>query len=234
MTVVYVDTEHERVLRDPARAGSHAARLETAQERLASASGRPCLTVRYEKVSPRSLAPLAPSTIVISGCMSDWDDYDFSTFEGLFEVIRSASVPILGICAGHQLIGFAHGASWGPLGPLQPGETDPDPSFAPGLRKERGFHPVDADADCLLFREVGRRPQFFQSHYWELKEVPAGFMGRASSAISAIQAIECRDRPMFGVEFHPERFDAEHPDGEVLLRNFFASTSPSRKSWIRG
>jgi GMP synthase (glutamine-hydrolysing) len=220
--VVYIDVEHEQVLRDPDRADAHAASTEEARRRLAEAAGKPCVTVRYTEVLPHVLAELGPSAVVISGCFSAWEDYDFSAFDGLFAVIRSVAVPLLGICGGFQLLGFAHGARLGPIGPLQPGEEDPDASFAPGLRKERGFLGVDVDPECVMFRGLASRPRFFQSHYWEMKEAPVGFVVRASSDVSAIQAIEARGRPVFGVEFHPERFDETHPDGGVLLRNFLS------------
>jgi GMP synthase-like glutamine amidotransferase len=130
-------------------------------------------------------------------------------------------VPILGICAGHQLIGHAHGAAWGPLGRLQPGEVDPDPGFVPGQRKERGFLPVEVDPRCPIFRDLASVAIMFQLHYWQLEEAPPGFIARARSEWSPIQAIERQDRPVFGVQFHTERFDADHPHGGAVLRNFF-------------
>ena len=139
---------------------------------------------------------------------------------GLLEVIRAVPAPILGICAGHQLIGYAHQVTWGPLGPLEHGEVDPDPRFAPGQRKQRGFLTVQMDVRCPLFRGMDETADLFHSHYWQLEEVPPGFTVRASSPWSAIQAIERLDRPVFGVQFHPERYDATHPHGAVILRNF--------------
>lgn len=221
MTIVYVDLEHEEVRRDPARARSQAAKFDTARSRLAWAAEEPCMVMRCREVCPQHLAQLEPSAVVLSGSTTDWGRYDLRSLEGLLDVIRSASIPILGICAGHQLIGYAHGASWGALGSLRDDELDPDPRFAPGENKERGFVPVDIDPTCLLFRGMGNRPYFFQSHYWHLQEVPAGFVARGHSAGSPIQVIEHLDRPVFGVQFHPERTDADHPDGNLLLRNFF-------------
>ena len=222
MTILYVDVEHEAVLRDPARVASHVAKLEVARGRLAAAAGEPCSVMRFHEVSPQQLAKLAPSAVILSGSITDWAEYEFELLQGLLEVIRNAPVPILGMCAGHQLIGYAHGASWGPLGSLREGEIDPDPRFAPGGRKERGFMPVEIDPRCVLFRGLGERAWFFQSHYWHLLEAPPGFVARARSGSSPIQVIERLDKPVFGVQFHPERFTAEHPDGDTLLHNFFA------------
>lgn len=223
MSIVYVDLEHDRVVNDATAGAAHRARRDVAHARLAAASGEPCETVRFDEVTLDRLLSLTPGAIVISGNTTDWIEYDFATLVGLLETIRAAPVPILGICGGHQLIGYAHGAPWGPLGRLDDGEIDPDPRFAPGLHKERGFLPIDVDRSSPLFQGLGNSPVVFQSHYWQLNDVPAGFITCASSPSSPIQAIARRDRPVFGVQFHPERYDDTHRDGETVLRNFFAT-----------
>lgn len=221
MTVLYVDMEHDAVVHDPALGPAHRAKRETARQRVAAAAVEPCAVLRFGAVSLPRIGQAAPRAIVVSGCNTAWDRYDFTEFNGLLAVIRAAPVPILGICAGHQLIGYAHGAPWGPLGPLREGEADPDPRFAPGQRKQRGFLPVLTDPDSPLFEGVGAEACVFQSHYWHLLDVPMGFTTRARSLWSPIQAIERGDRPVFGVQFHAERYDAAHPAGARILRNFF-------------
>lgn len=224
ITVVYIDTEHDKVRAHPEFGPAHRVKLEATQARLAAAAGGECLSLRFSDVSPAQIARIGPAVLVISGCTTDWAEYDSSSLAGLLDTIRVAPVPILGICAGHQLIGFAHGAPWGPLGPLHAGEADPDPRFAPGRRKERGFLPIEVDPRCPLFRGLGPTAAFFQSHYWQLEDVPRGFAARARSPWSPIQAMERLDRPVFGVQFHPERYSAAQPDGATVLRNFFALT----------
>ncbi len=179
MTVLYVDVEHESVLHDPERAAGHASRLEVARNRLAIEAGEPCTVVRFDEVSEDSVSELEPSAVVLSGTTVEWQEYDFGSLQGLIDVIRSAPVPILGICAGHQLIGHAHGASWGPLDLLREGERDPDPRFGAGMRKERGFLPVEINSDCILFRGLGKPPRFFQTHYWHLRDARAARARRA-------------------------------------------------------
>jgi len=228
VSVLYVDLEHAQVLRGE-RGPAHQARVTEALARLTAAAGDACISMRWEEVSPATVAHIAPAALVLSGSTSDWADYPQADLGGLLAVIRAAPVPILGICAGHQLIGLAHGAAWGPLGPLQAGEADADPRFAPGQRKERGFLPVALDDHCPLFPGLGRDALFFQSHYWQLTTVPAGFAVRARSAWSPIQAIERHDRPVFGVQFHPERFDRAHPAGATVLRHFFMLVRSARE-----
>lgn len=225
MTVLFIDPEHPGVLVDPVRSRAHRDRLSLALGALASASDFSVESRHFLDATPENVSDVAPSAIVIGGCMTDWSEYDFDTFAGLFAIIRRAEVPLLGICAGHQLIGYANGASWGALDPLQPGETDVDPSFVPGQRKQRGFSTVTVDPRCPLFAGFSDRAEIFQSHYWQLCEVPTGFTLRASSGAAPIQAIERDDRPVFGVQFHPERFDASHPDGMTVLSNFLSLAS---------
>lgn len=223
MGIVYVDLEHSRIVQDAVAGASHRARLDTARTRLESAAGETCDVMRFEDVTLDVVRILTPSSMVISGNTTDWSEYHVATLAGLIDTIRCAPVPILGICGGHQLIGRAHGAAWGPLGRVRDGEFDPDPRFAPGLHKERGFHHIDVDGENPLFRNLVDAPVVFQSHYWHLTSVPAGFISCASSVDSPIQAIMRRDRPVFGVQFHPERFDHDNQDGNTVLRNFFAT-----------
>jgi GMP synthase (glutamine-hydrolysing) len=53
-----------------------------------------------------------------------------------------------------------------------------------------------------------------------VKELPKGFRRTASNATCAIQAMEHTERPLFGVQFHPELFNEEHPAGKTVLKNF--------------
>ena len=222
MSVVYVDPEHDRVRNHPEAGSSHRAKIAETTARIGEAAGAPCKPLGFAEVSPARIERAAPAAMVIGGSTAAWEEYDFGELGGLLEVIRAAPVPILGICAGHQLIGFAHRAAWGPLGALREGEVDADPRFAPGQRKERGFLPVQLDLRCPLFRGLAPTATFFQSHYWQLEGVPRGFVARARSPWSPIQAIQRLDRPVFGVQFHPERDDAVHGNGAVVLGNFFA------------
>lgn len=222
MVVLLIDTEHDDVRSHPDLGPRYRTKIGQVRARIADAAREDCLSLHVAAASPASVDRLGPSSIVVGGNTTDWARFDDSDLAGLLTTIRQAPAPILGICAGHQLIGLAHGAPWGPLGPLQEGETDPDPAFAPGQRKERGFLPVEIDRSCPLFRGLDGNSVFFQSHYLQLECAPEGFTVRASSPWSTVQAIERLDQRVFGVQFHPERGDADHPHGTIVLRNFFS------------
>jgi GMP synthase (glutamine-hydrolysing) len=51
--------------------------------------------------------------------------------------------------------------------------------------------------------------------------LPEDFVRLAASEICAIEAMRHRTRPLYGVQFHPERYTDDHPDGRAILANFF-------------
>jgi GMP synthase (glutamine-hydrolysing) len=53
-----------------------------------------------------------------------------------------------------------------------------------------------------------------------VKELPENFQLTASNETCRIQAMQHTTRPLFGVQFHPELFDAEHPHGRRIVENF--------------
>jgi GMP synthase-like glutamine amidotransferase len=171
--ICYVDLEHPTlgpslVSEGPA-AAPRKAELVTWKMRFEQLSGIPCLLQHFTQVSPRRLAAIGTRAVILSGHSTLIDDYDPASLAPLIEVIRETALPLLGLCGGHQLMGLAFGAAPQPMGPLGPGEVDPRPQLAPGMRKEWGPSPVH----------------------------------------------------IYGVQFHPERYTLDHPDGRAILANFF-------------
>jgi len=58
-------------------------------------------------------------------------------------------------------------------------------------------------------------------HEDEVTLVPDGFRVLARTPGCEVQALAAPERRWWGTQFHAECFDAEHPDGERVLRNFF-------------
>lgn len=219
--VWYVDIEHEKVLADPQRAAAHVRTRDDRASVLTLASWTVCDAIHYTDVTPSLARERDVRAIGISGNVTDWEEYDFAQFQPLFELVKEGRVPVIGFCGGHQLIGLMYEAECGPLRKLSPGEADPDPSWAPGYFKEVGYRPVRVVADDPLFEGLGREPIFFESHYWEVKELPADFELLASTDVCRIQAMKHRRLPIYGTQFHPEVHSVEYEDGMMLLTNFF-------------
>lgn len=222
--IVYVDMENDRLRAKPHMWEKSLATRLRDKFRLEEISGEPCLIVRYERVNPRLLDEVRARAVVIGGCYTDFEHYKEESLAGLTAVYQEAARPMLGICAGYELMAEYGGASIGPMGTLPPGAEEEHAGalgHVPGALQERGYMPVELRDSHPLFAGLGRRPIFFQSHYWEVKERPPGYDVLADSKLCAIQAIAHSERPLYGVQFHPEAYDEGHLDGRKVLENFF-------------
>src|SRR5262245_56714669 len=137
--ICYVDLEHpERgpsILTEGPEATQRKADTLTFKARFERLSGVPCLLLHFTSVDRALLDRLGVRAVIVSGHSTLIDHYDQRTLAPLLEVIRESPDPVLGLCGGHQLIGFAFGAMPAPMGALGPGEPDPKPEVAAGMRK---------------------------------------------------------------------------------------------------
>ena len=177
--------------------------------------GLEILTEPFHSVSLERVRSLRPSHIILSGQSHPWDNYSPESLAGVFDVIKHASQPILGVCGGHQQIALAHGAEVGLMGRLEPGEG------YDGAKRERGFLPIDNTGEGL-FKGLPSQLTVWHNHCDEVKELPNGFRKTASNETCEIQAMQEKGRRVYGVQFHPELFDEEHPEGRRIVENFLA------------
>jgi GMP synthase (glutamine-hydrolysing) len=173
----------------------------------------PVMVEHFKDVSLRRLREVSPTHIILSGQSHPWTEYNAESLSGVFEVIREAEQPVLGVCGGHQQIALAYGAPVALMKRLVPGEG------YEGALRERGFFEVEANGEGI-FEGLPHRLSVWHSHCDEVKELPADFKLTASNETCRIQAMQHTSRPMFSVQFHPELFDAEHPQGKRILENF--------------
>jgi len=167
----------------------------------------------FQSVSLERVRSLRPSHIILSGQSHPWDQYSSESLAGVFEVIKHASQPILGVCGGHQQIALAYGAEVGLMGRLEPGEG------YNGAKRERGFLPIENTGDGL-FKGLPSEIIVWHNHCDEVKELPDGFRQTATNETCKIQAMQEKGRRVYGVQFHPELFDEAHPEGRHLVENF--------------
>jgi GMP synthase (glutamine-hydrolysing) len=167
----------------------------------------------YQAVSLERVKSLRPSHIILSGQSHPWDRYSPEKLAGVVEVIKKASQPTLGVCGGHQQIALAFGAAVDLMARLEPGEG------YEGAKRERGYLPVETNGKGL-FKGLPPQITVWHSHFDEVKELPQGFQATASNENCAIQAMQHTERPLFGVQFHPELFNEDHPDGRQVIENF--------------
>jgi len=116
------------------------------------------------------------------------------------DYLKEFQGPILGICVGLQLMAIHCGGKAGPSNV---------PEY--GLAKLRVIEEDD------LFRRLPKEFLVWESHNDEVKEAPR-FTVLARSENCSVQAVKHREKPYYGVQFHPEVNNTEH--GEDILRNF--------------
>lgn len=228
--ICYVDLEHPELgpsmLTEGPEADRRKADLVRGTVRFERLSGVPCLLLHFTRVDRALLRRLGVQAVVLSGHRTLIDDYPPAWLAPLLDLIREGDRPLLGLCGGHQLIGLAFGARSAPMGPLGPGEADPAPEIGPGMRKEWGPMPVRVLRADPLFAGLGDTVTVEQRHFWGLEAVPGGFRQLATSDGCPIQAIGHETRPLYGVQFHPERYTERHRDGQAILANFFRLAGP--------
>ncbi len=117
--------------------------------------------------------------------------------------VLDSQVPVLGVCFGHQLMARAFGA-----------EVVMDGRHVLGMVKTQVL------ADDPIFEGLPKSLMLLESRYEVVKSLPKGFHLLASSETSMIAAMKHRNRPLYGVQFHPERYTKENPDGMRVAGNF--------------
>ena len=162
--------------------------------------GETPLVRRHDAVSVEDVVALAPSHIIISPGPCSPKEAGIST-----ELVREvgATIPILGVCLGHQCIGAAYGGEIVRAG-------------APMHGKVSRIHHSGAG----LF--AGLPSPFSATRYHSLviapASVPPGLQVTATSEDGEIMAVQHVEHPVHGLQFHPESVLTEH--GYRLLDHF--------------
>lgn len=139
----------------------------------------------------------APDAVILTGT-------DLPVFAPGYDeeiaLIHTATVPVLGICGGMQLIGRAYGVG------LAKGE--------PVI----GRHDVRLAERVDLFDGLPRQVTLFQRHVYRLTSAPTGFEVIAASPGCPVEGIRHRTRPLYGMQAHVEF----RPHGRQILHRFLS------------
>lgn len=125
--------------------------------------------------------------------------------------VLHGSVPVLGICYGHQLIAHHLGGK-----------------VHQGTRGEYGIAHLTVTAEDPLWNGVSHS-QIWMSHRDTVEAVPAGFRVTASTDTSEVAAMSAPDRKLFGLQFHPEV--AHTHAGTRILENFVFDICGAVRDW---
>ncbi len=193
-------------------------------------SGKPCLVRRCSEVTSYFVAQYPITALLISGFGKGWDEFALVDLHGLNDLLRETRLPVLGLCGGHQLLGYVFTKDLReverlndePIRRLAEGEADVEPGYHPGWFTEKGMQPVQVlNHEDPLFAGLPETVMVLESHYCEVKVLPPDFVLLATNENCRVQAMRHRQRPIYGVQFHPEGYTDEYPHGRVILENFF-------------
>lgn len=168
------------------------------------------VVVRNDAVNLVTLRDWQPTRIVLSpGPGRPENPRDFGVCWDILLAAAELAVPILGVCLGHQGIAVAYG-----------GRIIQAPRIVHGKASE-----MVITADSPLFD--GLPPRFAAMRYHSLvadeATLPDCLMVTARDAVEGIiMALQHRDWPVYGVQFHPESIGT--PLGRRILANFLALT----------
>jgi GMP synthase (glutamine-hydrolysing) len=154
----------------------------------------------------------ARGIILSGGPASVYDTAVPAADPGLLEL----DVPVLGICYGMQLIANLSG------GEVQPG------------KREYGRAEVRIVAPDDLFDGFApdEKVTVWMSHGDHVDRPPAGFEALATTDSLPVAAFKATDRPLYGVQFHPEV--AHTPRGDEIISNFIFRICGCEPTWTPG
>ncbi|MEM6792666.1 MAG: glutamine-hydrolyzing GMP synthase [Acidobacteriota bacterium] len=150
-----------------------------------------------------------PKAIVLSGGpQSVYGDESPSVDPGVFDL----GVPVLGICYGMQLMAKLLGGS------VQPADE-----------REYGRAEIDVEQPASIFAGLEGRETVWMSHGDSITRAPEGFRVTARTENAPVVGMECGERGLFGIQFHPE---VSHTvSGGAMLRNFLFEVCGFRGDW---
>jgi anthranilate synthase/aminodeoxychorismate synthase-like glutamine amidotransferase len=168
-------------------------------------SGTDLQVVRNDRFDPEAVIEQAPWAIVISPGPGTPDRAG-----RILELIRlNESIPLLGVCLGHQALGEAFGA-----------------------RIVRGSAPVHGKVTEIRHGGEGlfagcptpMRTARYHSLIVDRGSLPDVFRVDAETDDGVVMAISHRDLPLYGIQFHPESYGTV--GGDRLIANFLHREIP--------
>jgi anthranilate synthase component II len=167
--------------------------------------GADVTVVRNDQVTVADIEALAPDKIVISPGPCTPKEAGISV-----EAIRAFAgrLPLLGVCLGHQSIGYAFGGNIIHAKSIMHGKTSPVYHHNVGVFKGLN-NPFTATRYHSLVIEQATLPDCLEITAWTQNE---------AGEIDEIMGVRHKTLAIEGVQFHPESILTEH--GHELLRNF--------------
>jgi anthranilate synthase component 2 len=169
--------------------------------------GDPVEVVRNDAFDPAALLASRPRAIIVSPGPGTP-----SRAGRIVELIRAdEDIPLFGVCLGHQAIAEAFG------GKVVRADAPVHGKVWDVVHESRGLF-----AGCPSPMRATR----YHSLVVERQSLPGALIVDAETAEGHIMGLAHRERPIHGVQFHPESYGTI--GGEAVVRNFFAMCEARR------
>ena len=149
-------------------------------------------------VTAAEVAAMAPSAIILSGGPASVGEADAPTLDkGFLEL----GVPVLGICYGMQFMCHSLGGQ-----------------VSPCDKSEYGVVDTRLTGESRFFGDLDKAQRVLMSHTDYVSAAPEGFVVTAQTSLCPAAAMECPQRNLYAVQFHPEVENTVN--GKPMLRRF--------------
>jgi len=162
--------------------------------------GEEVVVVRNDKTTPEEIEKMKPERIVVSPGPSVPQNAGIS-----IDVIKhfGSKMPLLGVCLGHQCIGYSYGGIVGQAKQIMHGKSSLIHHTGKGLFAGLP-NPFSAIRYHSLVVKKDGLPDCFEITAW--------------TDDGEIMGLKHKQHPVEGIQFHPESFMTRH--GKDILQNF--------------
>lgn len=128
------------------------------------------------------------------------------------KALLETGIPILGICYGSQLMAHILGGK-----------------VATAPVSEYGKTKVDVKIESKIFKDVSPSTICWMSHTDYIEKAPEGFKVIASTPVCPVAGMECEEKNLYAVQFHPEVMHTQ--EGTKMLSNFVYDVCGCSGDW---
>ena len=161
------------------------------------------------RISMDEVRSFQPDALIFTGGPATVFEEGAPTVDaGLF----SMGIPVLGICYGMQLMMHLLGGQ-----------------CRKAITREYGKTELTVNTASPLFAGVPEKAVYWMSHGVEVETAAPGFTAIAHSDGCRHAAVECREKKLYGVQFHPEVVHTEY--GTKILENFLYGICGFSREW---
>ena len=170
--------------------------------------GAEVVTVRNDKITLEDIEAMSPEGIIVSPGPSTPMQAGISN-----DVVRhfGSKIPTLGVCLGHQCVGYVYGAKVDRAGEIRHGKTSMIHHNGQGV-----LAGLPQPFEAIRYHSLVVYPE----------TVPDCLEVTAWTDDGLIMGLRHKEHPVEGVQFHPESILT--PVGHDLLRNFLDRVARAR------